>query len=400
MRDPKQPRNAVFLGAIAFALASCGGGGGGSSPINLPAKALSPAAQLGELIFADKSLSASGKLACSSCHDPAHAHAGNDGLAVPFGGPDGTTPGFRNAPSLNYLERNTAFFFAPDGTPTGGYNRDGRANTLAEQSERPFLAPHEMANGDHATMVAKLARTSYAAQFQQVFGANIFSDTESAFARAQFALQQYQNEDTDFHPYSSKYDAFLAGKAQLTAQELNGLALFNSQAKGGCAGCHPSAKGADGLPPLFTDFTYDNLGVPRNMDIPANADPTYFDLGLCGPFRTDLANRGDLCGAFKVPTLRNIALTAPYFHNGKFSNLKDMVRFYVRRDTNPEEFYPVNAAGTVDKFNDLPPQYRNNVNQSEVPYNRKPGDAPALNDAEIDDLIAFLNTLTDGYTTP
>jgi cytochrome c peroxidase len=254
-----------------------------------------------------------------------------------------------------------------------------------------------MANGDHATVVAKLSRATYASQFQQVFGAGIFSDPESAFSRLQFALQQYQGEDTDFHPYNSKYDAFLAGKAPLTAQELNGLALFNSQAKAGCAGCHPSAKGSDGLPPLFTDFTYDNLGVPRNMDIPANADPAYYDLGLCGPDRTDLANRTDLCGAFKVPTLRNIALTAPYFHNGKFSNLKDMVRFYVRRDTNPEEFYPLAADGAVDKFNDLPPQYRNNVNQSEVPYNRKPGQAPALDDAEIDDLIAFLNTLTDGY---
>jgi cytochrome c peroxidase len=384
--------------AVAGALLSACGGGSSSSSSSPPTKALSPTAQLGDLIFADKSLSVSGKLSCASCHDPANAHAGNDGLAVPFGGPLGTTPGFRNAPSLRYLERNTAFFFAADGTPTGGFNRDGRANSLAEQSERPFLAPHEMANGDHATMVAKLSRASYAAQFQQVFGANIFSDPDTAFARAQLALQQYQNEDPEFHPYNSKYDAFLAGRAQLTAQELNGLALFNSQAKGGCAGCHPSAKGADGSLPLFTDFTYDNLGVPRNMDIPANADPTYYDLGICGPFRTDLANRGDLCGAFKVPTLRNIALTAPYFHNGKFADLKSMVRFYVRRDTNPEEFYPVNADGTVEKFNDLPPEYRNNVNQTEVPYNRKPGDAPALNDAEIDDLIAFLKTLTDGYT--
>ena len=384
------------LAALALALGACGGGGGSSSPGGNAPKALSAAADLGRQIFSDTSLSVSGKLSCASCHDPGRAHAGSDGLAVPFGGPLGLTPGFRNAPSLNYLERNPPFFFASDGTPTGGFDRDGRANTLAEQSERPFLAPHEMANGDHATMVAKLARASYAAQFRQVFGAGIFGDPDAAFARAQYALQQYQLEDDDFHPYDSKYDAFVAGKAQLTAQELHGLALFNDPQKGNCAACHPSSK-VNGQPALFTDFTYDNLGVPRNASIPANADPTYYDLGLCGPFRADLAYRGDLCGAFKVPTLRNIAITAPYFHNGRFDDLKDVVRFYVRRDTNPEEWYPRAADGSIAKFDDLPPQYRNNVNQTEVPYNRKPGDAPALTDAEIDDLVAFLQTLTDGY---
>lgn len=393
MRFPRAPGLAA-----ALLLAACGGGGGSSSsPGGATPKALSPAADLGRQIFSDASLSASGKLACSGCHDPARAHAGNDGLAVPFGGPAGTTPGFRNAPSLNYLERNPPFFFASDGTPTGGFDRDGRANTLAEQSERPLLAAHEMANGDHASAVAKLARATYAAQFQQVFGANIFSDPDAAFARMQYALQQYQSEDDDFHPYDSKYDAFVAGKAQLSAQELHGLALFNDPAKGNCAACHPSSK-ANGQPALFTDFTYDNLGVPRNANIPANADPAYYDLGLCGPFRNDLASRGDLCGAFKVPTLRNIAITAPYFHDGRFDDLKDVVRFYVRRDTNPDEFYPVAPDGSLVKFDDLPPIYRNNVNQTEVPYNRKPGEAPALNDAEIDDLVAFLQTLTDGYT--
>ncbi len=101
----------------------------------------------------------------------------------------------------------------------------------------------------------------------------------------------------------------------------------------------------NGEPPLFTDFSYDNLGVPRNAAIPANDDPTYFDLGLCGPFRDDLATARDLCGAFKVPTLRNIALTAPYFHNGRFATLAQALAFYVRRDTNPEEWYSVDVGG-------------------------------------------------------
>ena len=134
------------------------------------------------------------------------------------------------------------------------------------------------------------------------------------------------------------------------------------------------------------------------MDIAANADPAYYDLGLCGPSRSDLAARTDLCGAFRVPSLRNVAATAPYFHNGSLKTLTDVVRFYVRRDTNPEEWYPTDSAGVVQKFNDLPEAYRRNVNTTEVPYNRKPGDSPALDASEIADLVAFLNTLTDGYT--
>ena len=136
--------------------------------------------------------------------------------------------------------------------------------------------------------------------------------------------------------------------------------------------------------------------MPRNRAIPANADPDYFDLGICGPDRTDVVVlRPDLCGAFKVPTLRNVALTAPYFHNGRFATLRETLQFYVRRDTNPEQFYPLDAGGRPIKFDDLPAPYRRNVNTTEVPYDRGAGDVPALNDSDIEDVIAFLNTLTD-----
>ena len=149
---------------------------------------------------------------------------------------------------------------------------------------------------------------------------------------------------------------------------------------------------------MFTDFTYDNLGVPRNTDIPANADTAYYDMGLCGPERTDLTDRRDLCGAFKVPTLRNVGTRKVFFHNGRFKTLHDALTFYVRRDTHPVEFYPIGADGTVEKFNDLPVELHRNVNAEEVPYDRLPGQAPRLNDAELADLEAFLNTLTDGYS--
>jgi cytochrome c peroxidase len=381
-------------------LSACGGGSGGDDVNSQPgqaastAPALSPAAALGEKIFADQSLSASGLQSCATCHDPASAHAGSDGRAVPLGGPGMDVPGFRNTPTLRYLSFDTAFFFDDEGTPTGGFNLDGRASSFMEQARRPFLAPHEMANGTPAAVIAKLRGASYVSEFMQVFGSDIFDSGEAAFDRAAFALQQYEKESAEFRPFDSKFDYFLAGRVQLTAEEMRGLALFNDPTKGNCAACHSSARLPDGTPPLFTDFTYDNLGVPRNPDIPANADPDYFDLGLCGPNRTDLASRGDLCGAFKVPSLRNVAVTAPYFHNGRFATLREVVSFYVRRDTNPEEWYP-NAG--LDKFDDLPPQYHVNVNTTEAPYNRRLGDLPALTPDEIDDVVAFLGTLTDGY---
>ncbi|MFC0170710.1 cytochrome-c peroxidase [Pseudoduganella danionis] len=389
--------------AVLLALAACSGGSSTSttSP-STPAPdhtiALSETAKLGELIFKDTSLSASGAQSCASCHDPAAAHAPNNNLAAQFGGANGDVQGFRAAPSLRYLNQTPAFFFAADGTPTGGFDRDGRAASLAEQGERPFLAPHEMANDSKQDVINKLRKTAYVERFRAQFGAGILDDAEQAFGRMTLALQAYQKEAPEFHPFDSKYDLFLAGKVKLSDQELRGLALFNNPAKGNCIACHPSARGADGASPLFTDFTYDNLGVPRNVKLKATANPAYYDLGLCGPDRTDLVDkRSDLCGSFKVPTLRNVATRQAFFHNGAFDNLTSVVSFYVRRDTNPEEWYPLAADGRVQKFNDLPEPYRKNVNVSEVPYNRQPGMAPALSPREIDDVVKFLGTLTDGY---
>jgi cytochrome c peroxidase len=356
---------------------------------------LSAQALLGEKIFKDVSLSALGAQACSSCHDPDHAHSPANALAVQLGGPAGNQQGIRKAPGIRYLAANTAFFFDDEGTPTGGFFWDGRAASLAEQAAEPFLNPFEMGNPDEASVVAKLAAATYAAEFKTVYGAGVFNDVEGAYLRMTLAIQSYEKEDSEFNAYSSKYDAFLQGRASLTGQELRGLAWFNSPTKGNCAGCHPSAKGADGTLPLFTDFTYDNLGVPRNSAITRNADPTYYDLGQCQ--RADLVSHADLCGAFKVPSLRNVAVCEAYFHNGKFTTLKDALTFYVQRDTNPEKFYPL-VGGAVNKFDDLPVEFHGNVNTTEVPYNRHLGDAPALTDAEIDDVIAFLNTLSDGYT--
>ncbi len=354
--DIRSIQRAALL-SIGVALAGCGGGSGGGH--GTPAAAtLSPMAQLGEKIFTDPSLSANGTVSCETCHDPAHALASALNEPVPFAGSTLDVPGFRNAPSLRYVALTPPFSIDSDGASEGGFDRDGRANTLADQARRPFLAEHEMANATVTDVTEKLKNAPYAAQFTALFGSDIFDQPELAFDRAVIAIARYESEDRDFAPFDSKYDGFLAGRVQLSESELRGLALFNNPLKGNCAACHPSGRGAGGTPPLFTDFSYDNLGVPRNPDIPANDDPTYFDLGLCGPFRDDLATARDLCGAFKVPTLRNIALTAPYFHNGRFATLTEALSFYVRRDTHPEEWYPDDGLGQIHKFDDLPARIR------------------------------------------
>ncbi|MEP6484362.1 MAG: cytochrome c peroxidase [Rudaea sp.] len=387
---------AVRAGIALMALASCGASFAFISARAESFASMPTPASLGAKIFRDASLSASGQMSCATCHVPENAHAQTNDFSVQSGGINSDVPGFRAVPSLRYLNFNIPFFFAADGTPTGGFDHDGRANDLVAQAERPLLSPQEMANGDAATFAVKLAQASYVEEFKKVYGADVFDDADTAMLAAEFSLSSYELSSSEFHPFDSKFDLFRAGKVMLSPQELRGFAAFNSQQKGGCAGCHPSTS-VGGAPPLFTDYTYDNIGVPRNMELAANADPAYFDMGLCGPERTDLVNAIDLCGQFKVPTLRNVATRHVIFHNGAFHDLRKAIEFYVQRDTNPEKWYPLDANGVVQKFSDIPPLLARNVNQSEVPYNRHPGQDPALSEDEIDDVMAFLKTLTDGY---
>jgi len=387
-----RPRFLAPLLICSTFLASCGGGsGGGSSSV----EAMSAAAQLGELIFKDPSLSASGAMSCATCHDPNIGHASRFTTAVAFGG--ATLPlsvaGLRNPPAINYLKFNGAFKFDTDGTPMGGFFWDGRVNTLAEQAKGPFLGPAEMANADASAVIAKLRSATYADQFKKVFGANIFNDPNTAFERVAYALERYQIEDSDFAPFNSKFDAVNQGKEAFTPEELRGLILFNRADKGNCAACHPSTKPDNAPAALFTDFSYDSLGVPRNTDIPANADPSFYDKGLCGPVRLDLVAKPELCGAFKVPSLRNVAKRKRFFHNGKFTTIQEVVNFYITRDTSPTNWYPTDPLNVL-VYNDLPALERGNVNVTEGPYNRS-GQTPALNGQEITDLIAFLGTLSD-----
>jgi len=393
--------------SLVLALAACTAPAWRGSAYAPPAEgaAATPArlAALGRLMFFDAALSASGRHACASCHDPRFAWGPPNALSVQLAGRDGSAPGMRAAPSLRYLQTLPPFsehHFDNDGDdsidagPTGGHTWDGRASGTHAQARLPLLSPAEMANASPADVVSRLRRSHYAAAFREAFGARIFDDVPAAFSAALMALEVFQQTPADFYPYSSPYDEVLRGRAQLTPQQARGLALFNDDAKGNCASCHLSSRTADGAFPLFTDFGLIAIGVPRHRGLAANLDPTHHDLGLCGPLRTDFRDRAEYCGLFRTPTLRNVALRQAFFHNGVMHTLREVLQFYVRRDTEPERFYPRGPDGRVHKFDDLPPRFHANVN-TDPPFDRQAGGTPALSDDEIDDVIAFLQTLTD-----
>lgn len=381
----------VLMAATAHAVAV---------PVATP---LSAAADIGKQMFFDQSLSGSGKLSCASCHDPAHAHAPPNSLAVQLGGARLKTPGVRAVPSLRYQEYTPPYedmLDNPDGIstpgPGGGHTQDGRAATLAEQAQIPLLAKHEMANKSAADVVRKIKQSAYAEQFKKTYGADIFKDHKQAFLRALDALQAYQLEDNSFHPYSSKYDLYSSNKigGDLTAAEMRGFAVYSDPNKGNCFACHYNGAGLNGSVKLFTDFTYAAIAVPRNMEIPANRNPKYFDMGICDRADHPRPDSAQYCGMFKTPTLRNVATRTAFFHNGVLKSLKDVIRFYNTRDTEPERWYPT-VKGVVQKFNDLPERYRDNMDKQGPLDGRARGSKPAMTEQEMADLEAFLNTLTD-----
>ena len=322
---------------------------------------------IGALSFRDRSLSHDRKLACASCHDPEHAF-----------GPVSARPGLRVAPSLRYLQavpRFTEHFIDPDlddgadQGPAGGLTWDGRAQSLHDQARSPLYGTDEMAIASRHELVQRFAHAAYATQARTIFGADLFSDDERAEKALLLALEVYQQDPTAFYPYTSKLDGVIHGTATFTPAEAHGKQLFDDPAKGNCARCHPDI----GPAPAFTDYGYVALGVPAAKGAP-------LDLGLCGPRRTDLANRDEYCGKFRTPSLRNVATRKQFFHNGSVRSLHDVVAFYATRDSDPKR-WPT----------DLPAQYRTNLD-AEPPFG---GHAPVLTEAEIADIVAFLGTLTD-----
>lgn len=383
---------------------------------SLGAGGVAPSAEvltaIGRRIFMDPGLSASGRQSCASCHDPAHAFGPGNAFAAQLGGPAMDKTGFRATPTLRYLHGPFAFTehyidefdnHGADSGPAGGRTWDGRVDGAREQALMPLLDEDEMANASTTAIVERVKRAPYAAAFDAAFsppGAPVFDDPDAVIAWVTTALAYFEQSPDDFHPFTSRYDGYLRGQATLTPSEERGRRLFNDPERGNCASCHPSAATSSTvIYPRFTDFEFSALGVPRNRDLAANRDPAFYDLGLCGPRRSDLAARPEYCGAFRAPGLRNVATRQRYFHNGAFTSLRDVVDFYVTRDTSPARWYPRGPNGRVQKFDDMPPAYRANVKADAPPFLPWPNGRPRLSPAEIDDVVAFLGTLTDADVT-
>jgi cytochrome c peroxidase len=446
MNDPTETcRGAAGLLMAALAIAACSRADGSVRELNRaattspspsaapgpaapPKRALTAAARVGRLLFFDQGLSASGKMACATCHDPAHAYGPPNDLAVQLGGPRGTSPGLRATPSLRYKEFTPGYadlLDNPDGFsqpgPGGGFAWDGRADSLAEQARAPLLSPFEMSNANPAEVVARLRASPSATAFIQAFGATALDDVDGAFGKLSLALQSFQIEDPSFHPYNSKYDLYLYKMpgGELTAAELRGLKVFRDKETGNCNGCHlADASLDDGAPAQLTDFSFEAIGLPRNAQIPANRDRRHRDLGICGPLRGDHARFPEYCGLFKTPTLRNAGVREAFFHNGVIHSLEQAVRFYNTRDTRPELWYPTvggrakakpdpdfpsyglvtvqYAGGTVQKFDDLPASDRKNLDKQLPLDGRQAGAKNPMTEQQVSDLLCFLQTLTDG----
>ncbi len=332
---------------------------------------------LGKLLFFEESLSSPPGQACSFCHDP----------EVGFSNPDKDMPVSKGAHPGHYGSRNdmtvTYSAFIPpllynqeEGIWIGGLFWDGRANSLVEQAMGPPLNILEMANPSEDIILEKITALDYATLFSEVFGPDALADPQSAFRNMALAMTAYESS-TELRPFSSKYDQWLRGEADLSEEELRGLNIFESEDKGNCIACHPSRISADGSFPLFTDYSYDNLGIPPNPEnpfyyLPKELNPdgiSFVDLGL-GVTVNDPAENGK----FRVPTLRNVAVTDPYMHNGVFKTLFQIMAFYNTRDIGP---WPA-------------PEVPENVNNEEF------GDL-GLTNQDLGDLVAFLNTLTDGW---
>jgi cytochrome c peroxidase len=395
-------------------------------PANAP---LSAMARIGRQIFFDSSLSATGRVSCASCHDVNNAYGPTANKnVVPLDAAGGATIS-RATPSLRYVDRTPPFGIGPsladaDAAPSaqtavapvrsnapkdanhpaaneglvahGGLFWDGRVNTLQDQAMGPLFNPAEMANHDVRIVARALRKASYANDFVPLFGAEILTQSDRLVDDAMFAVARFQIEDPTFHPYTSKYDYYLEGRATLTTEEERGLRTFDDARRGNCAACHLDKAGSDGAPPTFTDYEYEALAVPRN---PTASRDGQNDLGACGPLRQDLRADDRYCGLFRTPSLRNVATRSSFFHNGVYRSLDQVLEFYNERETHPERIYPTDN-GRIVKYDDLPQRYHANVDVVDAPFDRKLGDQNPMTAQDVSDIIAFLRTLTDGFTPP
>ena len=366
--------------AAVLAFAAACSTGSSSSP---PSKA-----QLGKLVFEDPGLSNPPGQACADCHtartafrDPEDEHSQSMGaVAGRFGA--------RNAPTLLYVQFVPPPYDDPVLGRVGGLFWDGRADSLEDQIAGPLLNPLEMNNPDRAAVVAHVRGASYASAFSEAFGVGVLDDTERGFTAIAQVLAAYERSP-ELAPFASRYDRYLAGTATLDEAELRGLAIFEDPKVGDCARCHPNRPAPDGRPPLFTTFGYANIGVPRypnNKFYVQEANPDgerYIDHGLA----TTTARAAD-DGKFRIPTLRDVARSAPYGHNGYFANLPYALEFVANRAAGSYDVATCSRTQGAQVKCPWPDPEVSGTADAEV-------GARALSQDQLADLAAFLGTLTD-----
>ncbi len=350
---------------------------------------LTPQEELGKALFFDENLSAGANQSCATCHDPAVGWTGPDSMINAHGSVyPGSYPdrfGDRKPPTAAYGGDSPVLYFdEAEGLWIGGMFWDGRAtgwilgDPLAEQAQGPFLNPVEQALLTKADVVQRAQNSKiYGALFAQLCPG---SDVDQLYDCIGYAISAYE-KSSEVNPFTSKFDYWLKGEAKLTGQELRGLELFEGKAM--CSACHISEPGPNGEPPLFTDFSYDNLGIPKNPENPVYAHtPDFVDPGL-GGFLRDKVPGADWeaeLGKHKVPTLRNVDLrpskkfVKAYGHNGYFKSLDEITHFYNTRDV---EMWP-------------DPEVPETVNTDEL------GNL-GLTKGEENAIVAFMKTLSDGY---
>ncbi|MDH5573134.1 MAG: c-type cytochrome [Gammaproteobacteria bacterium] len=330
------------------------------------AHALTMQEAFGKAVYFDTNLSEPAGQSCASCHDPVAGFAEPDQTLPVSEGVIAGRFGGRNAPSASYA----SFFqdFDPQRV-RGGQFWDGRAANLTEQAKGPFLASVEMNNTSSDQVVQKVAASVYSDMFFTVCGpdAALPANNDAAYHCIAAAIAAYEST-TEVNQFSSRYDCVTAGTESFTVQEARGLKLFKGAAK--CSNCHSLGKGS--APDLFMDQRYHNIGLPRNTEYPFTGnEPVDLGVGVT-------VNDARYNGKFKTEHLRNIALTAPYMHNGVLKTLKEVVHFYNTRDIAglwPAPEYPA----TMDA------NFMGNL---------------GLTDADENDIVAFMQTLSDGYTCP
>lgn len=339
---------------------------------------------LGAALFFDTNLSFNRSQACATCHNPEHGFIDDRENAVAGAvslGDDSTSLGDRNAPTAAYAKFSPLFTLT-GAHPKGGQFLDGREDDLKGQAGGPPTNPIEMGMPSKAATVARIEENSdYVDAFKRFYGDAIFSDANGTYAAMAESIAKFEKTEA-FSPFDSKYDRYLQGKYVMTPQEELGMALFFSEANTNCATCHQLNSQSEVEKETFSNYEFHNIGVPPNTDLYSANTPLAGGVIDDGLFRNPAVSDEAHKGKFKTPTLRNVAVTAPYMHNGVFKELRTVIEFYDHMGSGEQ---PENPETGLPWEN---PETNATVSRTDLSM-------PALSDTKIDALVAFLKTLTD-----